>query len=382
MAINPYKSMLLKVDWFTLVIDPKNDVDLNGERFNLLTYLGYDFEDFEKLSNGRFFLNSGFTLGNYVNVYYDDPSLQISKYSSHLVVYTFTGQGSTSLAKLLMKKYKTDDWEKAWINFFKFLKTKKAHCTRIDLAIDDYFGALDLFRMERKLRAGEYRSSKRRYNIIKQMDTSGSVKGFSIYLGQSRGKVSKVGNYYVRYYDKRAQYLEKNQILPKEVENIETGGGSHHWVRAEIAFQKLKAQECIDKIVEHGSFGYVYRGAMRHIVEFLVKPRIANSNKSRWKVCDWWEAFLDGAKDLKLSNPERDADIGSLLKWLRISVVGTLQLLERIGKKKNFDIYSLIDSLDQYEFSKKQERVYNESLKMSDAEIKDYLEQFVEGDYK
>lgn len=382
MALNPYKSMLLKVDWFSLVISPENDVDSNGERFNLIKFLGYKIDDFEKLTNGRFFLNSAMTLGNYINVYYDDPALEVSKYSSKLVVYVFTGQGSTSLAKMLMKKFKTDDWEKAWIKFFQFLNKKKARCTRIDIALDDYFGALDMFKMERKLRAGEYRSSKRRYNIIKQMDTDENVKGFTIYLGQSRGKVSKSGNYYVRFYDKRAQYISKNQLMPKQVENLETGGGSHHWVRAEIAFQKAKAQDYINKVVDVGSFGYVYRGVMRHIVEFLVKPRKANSNKSRWHVCKWWEDFLDGVENLKLSNPERDANLGTLLKWIRVSVIGSLQLLEKIGKKKNFDIYSLISSLDEYQFSKKQKRLYNESLELSDKEIEGYLQQFVEGDYK
>ena len=379
MAINPYTSMLFKVDWLSLVIEPSNDLDEHKKPFKLLRYLGYNLSDFDRTSSGRFFLNSGLNLGNYLMVYYDDVSKDVSKNSSHLVVYVFTGQGSTDLAKKLNKKYKTDDWQLAWIKFFKHLKRIKARVTRIDAAVDDFYCALDMFKIEKKIRAKEMRSSRRRFNIIKQLDSAGDVKGFTIYIGQSRGKVSKNGNYYCRFYDKRAQYISKNAVLPKEVENLDSGGGTNHWVRAEIAFQKAKAQNFVNEVLNTGSFGIVYRAVMRDIVEFLVKPRKGNINKSRWKVCDWWEKFLDGVEKNNLSDPERDLDLGRLLHWIRVSVVGSIKLLEILGKEKNFNVYNLISQCDDIEFSKKQERLLNNARAMSKEEIAFYLKQFKQG---
>lgn len=83
MSTNPYTAMVYKVDWLALTIS--DTLDQNREEFELLLLesLGYDLADFESV-NGRYFYNSGLTLGGYVNIYYNskDKKKEIHRNSS------------------------------------------------------------------------------------------------------------------------------------------------------------------------------------------------------------------------------------------------------------------------------------------------------------
>ena len=82
-------------------------------------------------------------------------------------------------------------------------------------------------------------------------------------------------------------------------------------------------------------------------------------NKSDWKVCPWWSKFLETDEKIGFENPERDIDLGGLLRWLQVSVMPNIKNLERIGYRFGFDIYSMMKDFPIDEFSKKQERLYN-----------------------
>lgn len=369
--------MVYKVDWLSFSVTPKNGSSCEEIIIKIITKLDYQLDDFELIA-GRYFYNCGLTLGNYINIYYDDQKKEVSKYSAKNVLFVFTGQGSTDLAKHLGQIYDSQNWQVVWLRFFKWLKAINAKVTRIDLALDDYHGILNFDRMERKLKAGEYRSSKRRYNVLKQLDTAGNIKGRSIYVGQSRSKVSKTGSYFVRFYDKYAEYKDKAAVMPKEVEDVTTGGGTHIWQRYEIQFNKGKAQKLVNEVLAVGSIPEVYRAVMRNIIEFLKKPR-KGANKARWEVTDWWEVFLDGAGKATLSDPERDLDLGRLLRWIRVAVVPSLHILQDLGKERGFNIYQLIESCQIEDYAKKQKRLLSTAKKMPDDLIRLYLNEFVEG---
>ena len=74
------------------------------------------------------------------------------------------------------------------------------------------------------------------------------------------------------------------------------------------------------------------------IVEFLeptkTQEKAIHKNKNRWKISKWWQDFLDGAGKVELGEAERDLDLGGLLRWLRVSVVPALKLLEELGNEK------------------------------------------------
>lgn len=365
----------IKVDWLSFTVLPQNDVK-NEQKFQMLKFLGYEESDFEEIP-ARFFYNSAKTLGRFLNVYYDDPAKEISKYSAKNILYVWTGQGSTDLAKRIEKKYGLD-WEQSWFKFFEYLQGLKAKVTRIDLAVDCFHHELDLEHLERRLRRGEFKSLKRRWNVIKQRDTEGNIKSYTLYVGQSRGKTSQKGGSFVRFYDKYAESKAKAVIMPREVEDIVTGVGSRSWIRVEQQFNKAKAQLCVNEILKQRSFGKVYCGTLRSTIEFLQSSR-KNKDKKTWKLDSSWNKFLQGVEKITLSDPERDMTLGRLLRWIRVAVVPSLHLLDQLGHEKGFDIYELIKACEVKKFQKKQERLLADAMKMPDSLLGFYLKEFLEG---
>lgn len=367
MAKNPYKSMVYKVDWFAFTVS--DDIDTNNEEndFLILKNLGYMFSDFEATS-GRYLYNSGLTLGGFVNVYYNNYNKDLARNTSHSRNYVFTGQGCTDLAQKI---------ENNWVGLFSILKKLGVKITRLDIALDDFYGVVSFNKMENKLNKGHYRSSKKTYNVVKQADVNGDIKGYTLYIG-SQTK-SSVGTYFLRCYDKYAQYKTKVQIPPQEA--IDSG----IWQRYEISFTKKKARKIVDLMVDGGqTIGSVFMNTMRDIVEFLeptkTQKKEVHKNKNRWELSTWWKKFLDGAGKVELGEAERDLDLGGLLRWLRVSVVPALKLLEELGEEKNFDIHEIIKDIAPQEYSKKQNRLFNNAMKQPKSDILRYLKKFKEGE--
>lgn len=368
MSRNPYKSMVYKVDWFAFTVSDETDKSGAEKGFLLLENLGYNVDEFEEIK-GRYFYNSGLSLGGYVNIYFNDYSKDVATNTSCSRNYVFTGQGCTDLASKI---------DNNWIEFFSVLNNLGVKITRLDIALDDFNGAVKFETMERKLKKGHYRSSKKTYNVVKQADIHGNIKGYTIYIG-SKAKSSK-GTYYLRAYDKYAQYMSKSQIPPQEA--INTG----KWQRYEISFTKSKARKVVELMtIEGQTIGSVFMETMRDIVQFLnptkTEANEVQQNRSRWKLSPFWEKFLDGAGKVDLGDPERDLDLGRLLKWLRVAVVPSLKLLEELGNEKGFDIYEIIKDIEPQDFSKKQNRLLDNSMRETRGDISAYLDNFREGKF-
>jgi|GEM_PF-6925190 putative replication initiation factor len=217
-----------KIDWLSFSVknydeEPKNTLDKN-----LLELLGYDFaEEFSQDVSGKNFYNRGATLGNYVNVFwndYTDTKNPVRRNSSATMNVVFTGQGSTDLALR-----NDNDWVKIFTILTQYEPRNKPkskdeaeikpsiNITRIDIALDDYDELVKFDDIEKKLKKGHYRSSKRSYNIVKTSDQFGQNLGETIYIGNARTASGSRGNVYARFYDKLAQYHEKNQLVTSDV---------------------------------------------------------------------------------------------------------------------------------------------------------------------
>ena len=106
-------------------------------------------------------------------------------------------------------------------------------------------------------------------------------------------------------------------------------------------------------------------------------PRRGDTNKNRWYKTRWWEKFLEYDETIDFSLAERDVDLGELLEWLRVAVLPSLSLLEKIGDERGFDIYEVIKKAPKTtELSKKQNRLYVNSKTLSDETINKYLREF------
>lgn len=357
-----------KVDWlaFSLSFDDEEQT-LDPQ---ILKMLGYDLADFDEIP-GRFFYNSGATYRNYVNVFWNDPSKIRHKNSSRTMTVVFTGQGSTELA---------EKWDTNWLGIFSALKEYGGvNFTRIDLALDDYDETVKFEEIEKKLKKGHYRSSRKTYNVVKTSDTEGRTLGETIYIGNARSDDGSRGNVYARFYDKRAQYLAKNELFPSQVLDHWAETGKETWQRYEISFSKKYAVKIVDEFLKGDKVDKIFKTSLRSLLEILT-PRHGDANKARWYKARFWEKFLEYDETMDFSLAERDVMLGDLLEWLRVAVLPSLALLEQVGEDRGFDIYDLLKkSKKPAEFSKKQNRLYVNSQSLSDEVINRYLSEFLGG---
>lgn len=377
-----------KIDWLSFSVKCYDEEPKNTLNENLLELLGYDFaNEFTNDISGKNFYNQGATLGNYVNVFwndYTDEKNPVRRNSSATMNVVFTGQGSTDLA------LRNDN---DWIKIFTILTTYEPknkpkaedkpsiNITRIDIALDDYDGLVNFDDIEKKLKKGHYRSSKRSYNIIKTSDQNGQKLGESIYLGSARtasGSGSR-GNVYARFYDKKAQYESKNELFPTEVRDHWARTGKEVWQRYEISFSKCYTNSIVEDILNGESIDKIFKTSLRNLLEILT-PRGTDTNKNRWYKTKWWEDFLQYDERKGFDLPERDVMIAETLEWLRVAVLPSLNVMEKIGQERGFDIYDLLRRARKpNELSKKQSRIISDTRNKSDETINDYLTKFLLG---
>lgn len=356
-----------KVDWlaFSVVVADGHELD-----DKLMEALGYDLTEFDEVP-GRFFYNSGVTLGNYVNVYWNDPGKPIAKNSSQTMTVVFTGQGATDLAL---------KWDGDWPAIFTLMNGWEGlNFTRIDLALDDWDGLVSLDKIEQKLRRGHYRSSKKTFNVVQTSDANGAKLGKTIYIGSARVDGGSRGNVYARFYDKKAQYESKGDLFTPEILEHWAETGEEVWQRYEISFSKSYARKVVEELLKGVPVGGVFMGTLRNLLEILT-PRGKDTNKTRWFKTKWWQEFLDDGAEMSFGQPERDVMLGSLLGWFKVSVLPSLALLEKLGKEKGFDIYDeLRKAKKPTEFSRKQARLYNKAVKYKIPIIREYLDEILRG---
>lgn len=360
--------MAYKIDWLAFSVRLDEGL-LYAEK--LMTSLGYDLTEFDEVP-GRFFYNSGATFKGYVNVYWNDPDKKRLKRSSDTMAVVFTGQGATDLA---------NKWSSDWIAIFKLLKKERANITRIDLALDDYDGLVSFDRIEGKLKRGHYRSSRRSFNVLQSSDAKGRELGRTIYIGNARADGGSKGNVYARFYDKRAQYLAKNELFPTAVQKHWQETGQEVWQRYEISFSKKYAVAIAGQILQGQGVDKIFKTSLRGLLE-LLKPNPRDSNKSRWAVCDWWEEFLSFDEALTFKIAEREAMLGDLFEWLRVAVLPSLALLEHLGQERGFDIFELLKQAQkpgEAGFSKKQKRLLEHAKGLPDEAVNRYLKNFLKG---
>lgn len=353
-----------KVDWLAFTINFEgNEGDKRYDDENILKVLKFDKEDFEEIP-GRYFYNSGKTYNQYLNIYWNDPTKEIHRNSSRTMNVQFTGQGCIELVERFNNKP---------IEVFKAIRkyNNEIKFTRIDIALDDNEETVPFSKIENKLKNGHYRSIKKTYNIVSKSNVHQEVKSKTIYIGNHRSDNGAKGNVYLRMYDKKAQYEDKNLIPPEEYRN--------HWQRYEIVYTKKHAQKLAEKLSKGESVETIFKKSLRRLLELLV-PSKTESNKSRWEVAKFWEDFLKINEIYDFSIAERDMTIAQTLEWMRVYVLPTLGLWEEIGNENGFDIYKLLEEARKPdEFTKKQLRMLDKSKTVDAKTWKKYLRNFKGG---
>lgn len=193
------------------------------------------------------------------------------------------------------------------------------HFTRLDIAIDDrnevpYFTPEQL---KRKCEKEEYIANSNTHHFAEskyeEFDTAKTI-----YIGAGKSALS------YRFYDKDKEVSMKNNKPYDEI-------GS--WKRTEMQLRDKKAHSFAmlfkDNPLDLGKLAFnLLAGNLRFVV-----PDKHQSNKSRWKTCQFWKRFLGAVEPLKLHTATPDNTLVETQKWLKeggvLSAVKAFYFLEQ-----------------------------------------------------
>lgn len=269
---------------------------------------------------------------------------------------------------------------------------------RLDIALDDlsYPPRIGFDFVERKLARKEFRSSKRRYNILNDRKTNGKPVGKTVYFG-SRKTTGSNGRTLLRVYQKAFEmvYAKKQESsLPPEVvlqSSLPNFDGNYSWNRWELEITKSKAIAMIDLILElsesvQNPISEAYYSVLRDTIDFLVPTKDKSGrvykNKAKWKTSPKYLDFLRNAKSAKLEDPDKLYDLSTVMNWIKYSVTPSLQMCDEVfSERLGIDFFDLLREFvnqNPSEYSKKQERLLLESSFMSDDELRLFVKHFLE----
>jgi phage replication initiation protein len=203
----------------------------------------------------------------------------------------FSGQGCREYEQRI-----NGDWQ----GFINHLLEVQASITRIDIALDDKSGLVDLEIIEEKVKRSECISRFRNSTITAKYDIStGAPKGKTIYFGAPSSMLK------VRIYDKAAE---------QQVDGI--------WRRIEVEARKDRAQVLGLIIAEGLSLGQTIAGILKNYIRFI-EPK-QDRNKARWHTSAWWDEIIGAAEKIKLTTEKPKRTIEGAKDWIKKQVAPTL----------------------------------------------------------
>lgn len=196
-----------------------------------------------------------------------------------------------------------------WSEVFGDFLRHDARFTRLDLAIDDFKGYFTIAKLIRLAKKGCVRSPMKKGRSVEEFDLDdGTEHGKSLYLGKGSSRLQ------VRFYDKREERIAKGY----EIDDL-----IPIWNRTEIQLRDERAETAARYIAHDDALGNHIFGILKHYCEFVVKSK-EDTNKSRWKVQQFWEKFLGDVQPLRLAQKHPEPTMLRKVNWLERQVKKTM----------------------------------------------------------
>lgn len=285
------KSIIIDYLTFTVTVN-KNDEEGRG-----LLLKGQDLPNLDLiieilgLSNEwkhNLFAFKGGMLGYSESHHYNGCVICEPSDKKHDMGYCFSMSGNG--CRFLESK-KAFEWTKLFKRLFKLDNLGyKVNFTRLDLAVDDYSGVLDMDKIFKYAQKGNFCSTARKNTIVRSFfdfDNKGNNLGKTVYFG------SKSSDRYIRIYDKLSEQKSKGAVIDENVEQ---------WTRLECVFKRQYALQMILAYIDlKDNFGEFFSDVVNGQLRFLKKRE---ENVTRSKTVGWWSKFIGTVKEFKLTKGE------------------------------------------------------------------------------
>ncbi|WP_409339303.1 replication initiation factor domain-containing protein [Lacticaseibacillus paracasei] len=218
------------------------------------------------------------------------------------------GQGCRQMESILLGRGET------WYDFLETCIALDGHFTRVDLAINDRNGLLDVPTLIEKCDRDEFTSRFHgfRDNRTKQWEVSGRT----LYLGSPQSEV------YFCIYDKAFEQHQKHPEIAIEDQPIRT--------RFEVRLRRKRAAAAIKNLLAERDPEKVVFGIINRYLRFLTPSHKA---KSQWATDPRWDAFIGNYRDkLRLSTNPEPLSYAHITRWLKKQVAPSLKMLQLIDQ--------------------------------------------------
>lgn len=176
-----------------------------------------------------------------------------------------------------------------------------ASATRIDLALDDHNGHLEMNTLiEYAKHSANLNSRIRTIEVVSKYE--GNLdRGQTLYIGHPSS------NFRIRIYDKA-----KEQFTPEQAEY------SKPWIRVELVMRAENANGFIAAYCNSADLGALAAGILNDKLRFIERD---DSNISRCSTAQWWLDFVESVEQVKLFVPEPiQHTIDRMGEWLTYQV--------------------------------------------------------------
>ncbi len=202
----------------------------------------------------------------------------------------------------------TEEGLHPWQGFLSSLVDFGVNFPRIDFALDDTEGLLDLDVIDASANAGHLSTHFKEYRRVRSRSIlDGSLTGDTLYFG------SRHSNMWVRVYNKGLEQLQKGIADTPDV-----------WTRAEVEAKNSRALALVNAYISEGAAAVA--GVLRSILDFK-DPNDNDTNKCRRQTVDWWLIFLDHASKYRLMMAPASRTVEKVVAWLARSVAPSLHMV-------------------------------------------------------
>ena len=318
-CFNPQEPLFLLIDYFRVRFPTtdalaviRNVLQLNPD------YMLY--EDF-----GKYGYESKYVIGD-INI--------MCSMQEHLgVLLELKGKGCRQMESYLLAQ------EHSWYDFMLDCMTAGGVMKRLDLAINDRAGILDIPKLKAKYKAGECVSCFRMQKDYDGTEKCGSDTpkntGETLYLGSTSSEL------YMCAYQKNYEQYVKNGT---EVEDTDIKN------RFEIRMKNERAYYAVVDLLTYRDAERTAFSIINHYIRFV--DREDNKPKSKWKMSEEWKWFIGEHREpIRLTTKPEPYTLQRALHWLQRQVAPTIKMVQELDRENHTMI--LKDMIEQAELKDK-----------------------------
>lgn len=166
----------------------------------------------------------------------------------------------------------------SWMEFWSRVVCSgcRYNVTRLDLAYDDHYGLIEMWRIYNDVHDRNYISKAKKTRTIWSDDRVDDIQGCTVEVGSRSSPVL------IRIYDKAA----------------ERGFKDRHWIRVEVQLREARAHAAFDRLRTEQDIGLLASGILRNY--FTVITPGNDSNRSRAQIAPYWARILDNMAKIRL----------------------------------------------------------------------------------